>query len=518
MKKKSRRWPSAGLEVGRAAAVDLVGGGGDHRARRLAEDLGQPHDRHRAGGDQVLERLAGADRRQLVGVADEDDVGRLGEALEQHLGEAQVQHRGLVDDHQVGGQGVAGTVGRLATRHPLEQAVDRHRLVAGRLLHPPRRAPGRRAERQAQARRLGLGDDPLRAERLADARAAGEDRDAGGEGAAHRRPLLVGQPVAAVGFARLLAGVVVELGRLRRPLAQRRRHRHLAGQGRLAVDGLALEDEAGGAGEHLGIGGEPEQPRRALGQLGQRQEAVALLLGLGQRVDGGRLRPPGRLRRHVGGERDLVGAGEADAGHLGQPVGVLVQDGHRALAEAGVDRRRQVGEAVRRQLHVEVADGAARVPRFGRRRSLVLADAAQRGEDPLRVGGDRRQHALAVLVDQPLGPGAADVAQRGQVGDLPLAVGGVERHRALGAELAAVARVGLPLAADLGPVALAEVGHRPDQGEAFARLGLAHLEHRVAVVLGAEDDAEHLDGAAVGGGVGVEQGRGSVHPSKARPR
>ena len=123
-----------------------------------------------------------------------------------------------------------------------------------------------------------------------------------------------------------------------------------------------------------------------------------------------------------------------------------------------------------------------------------------------------------MLVDQPLGPGRADVAQRGQVGDLALAVGGVERQRALGAQLAAVAGVGLPLAADFGPVAGAEVGDRADQGEALARLGVLHLEHRVAVVLGAEDDAEHLDRAGVGGRVGVEEGRGAVHTLKASRR
>ena len=89
-----------------------------------------------------------------------------------------------------------------------------------------------------------------------------------------------------------------------------------------------------------------------------------------------------------------------------------------------------------------------------------------------------------MLVDQPLGPGGADVAQRGQVGDLALAVGGVERQRSLGAQLAPVAAVGLPLAADFGPVAGAEVGDRPDQREALAGVGLLHLEHRVAVVLG----------------------------------
>ena len=162
---------------------------------------------------------------------------------------------------------------------------------------------------------------------------------------------------------------------------------------------------------------------------------------------------------------------------------------------------------MRGELDVEVADGAAGVPGFGRRRGLVGADPPQRAEDALWVGGDLLQDALAVLVDQPFGPGGADVAQRGEVGDLPLAVGGVERQRSLGPQLAPVAAVGLPLAADFGPVAGAEVGDRPDQCEALSGAGLLHLEHRVAVVLGPEDDPDHLDRARVGGCIGVEEGR-----------
>ena len=209
MKKKSWSWSAAGLEVGRPALVDLVGGGGDHRARRLAEDLAQPDDRRDPGGDQVLERLAGADRRQLVGVADEDDVGRLGEAAEQHLGQAQVQHRGLVDDHQVGRQRVAGPEGRLAARHPLEHAGG---SSAPRARSPPRAAARRgrsgRRGRSSRSAASRLGDDRPRADGLADAGAAGEDRDPRGEGAAHRRPLLVGEAAR----AGVVAGVVVEVG------------------------------------------------------------------------------------------------------------------------------------------------------------------------------------------------------------------------------------------------------------------------------------------------------------------
>jgi len=72
----------------------------------------------------------------------------------------------------------------------------------------------------------------------------------------------------------------------------------------------------------------------------------------------------------------------------------------------------------------------------------------------------------------------------------------------------------LPLAADFGSVPFAKVGDGADQGEALASAGLLYLEHRVAVVVGPEDHPEHLDGAGVGGGVGVEQGGGRAHPSK----
>ena len=82
-------------------------------------------------------------------------------------------------------------------------------------------------------------------------------------------------------------------------------------------------------------------------------------------------------------------------------------------------------------------------------------------EDADRVGGDRPQDPLAVLVHQPLGPGRPDVAQRRQVGDAALAVGGVERQGAPGLQLAPVARVGLPVAADLGPLAGVQVGDGP---------------------------------------------------------
>jgi hypothetical protein len=132
----------------------------------------------------------------------------------------------------------------------------------------------------------------------------------------------------------------------------------------------------------------------------------------------------------------------------------------------------------------------------------------------VRIGGDCLQDSPAVLVDQSFRPGRADVPQRGEVGDAPLAVGRIERQGALGAQLAPVARVRLPVAAYFRPVANSQMGDGTDQCEPLARVGVLHLQHRVAVVFGAEDDAEHLDRSRVGRLVGVEQGCGAVHTPK----
>ena len=191
-----------------------------------------------------------------------------------------------------------------------------------------------------------------------------------------------------------------------------------------------------------------------------------------------------------------------------------MQDDQRALAEAGVDRRRQVRQPVRGKLHVQVADRPRGVPGLGRRRGLGGADPAQGGENAFRVGRDRAQHALAVLVEQPLRAGGADVAQAGQVGELPRPVGGVERQRPARLQLPPVARVGLPIAAHFGALAGAQVGDRADEREALAGLRVLDLQNRVSVVLGAEDHADHLDRAGVGGGIGVEEGGGVVHRAK----
>ena len=289
----------------------------------------------------------------------------------------------------------------------------------------------------------------------------------------------------------------------------------LRGVRQLPVGTGFVEKQATGADQDIGVRRQADQLGRAAGQLVDRQEGVTFLLGFRDREDRRGLGAPRRLGRDVGRQGDAVGAGEADPLDLREPVGVLVQDRHRAIAEAPVDRRRQMGQAVWGELDVEIADRPRGVPRVGGRGRLVCADTPQRAEDADRIGGDRAQHPLAVLVDQALGAGWADVPQRGQIGDPSLAVGGVERQGATGLQLPAVLRVRLPVPAHFGPVAGVQMGDRADQREALARVDLLHLEHRVAVVLGAKDHPQHLDRPGEGSRVGVEQGGCAVHAVKA---
>ena len=54
--------------------VDAVGVDDDAGLLGLAEDLGQAHPRDGAGGEQVAQDFAGADRGELVDVADQQQM------------------------------------------------------------------------------------------------------------------------------------------------------------------------------------------------------------------------------------------------------------------------------------------------------------------------------------------------------------------------------------------------------------------------------------------------------------
>ena len=139
-------------QVGDHPAVDVVRAGDDPASRRLPEDLGQPHDRNGVRGDHVGQYLPGSHRRQLVGVADDQQGGRFGHGVEQRAHQHDVDHRGLVDDQQVAVQRIFGVALEAAGgRVHIEQPVDGAGLHSGGLGHPPRGAARRRAQPQVDA-------------------------------------------------------------------------------------------------------------------------------------------------------------------------------------------------------------------------------------------------------------------------------------------------------------------------------------------------------------------------------
>ena len=174
--------------------IDPVGAGDDPALRGLAEDLGQPHDRHCAGRDHVGQDLPGSDGGKLIDVADDQQRGMVGDRLQQRLHQQDIDHGRLVDDQQVAFEWVvAAAFEAAALRIDLEQPVNGLGLEPGGFRHPLGGAAGRCAEQQVHA--LGRQDaqDGVDDGRLADARPAGDDQDLRQQGQSDGGDLAFGQ-------------------------------------------------------------------------------------------------------------------------------------------------------------------------------------------------------------------------------------------------------------------------------------------------------------------------------------
>ena len=181
----------------------------------LAEDVLQPGHGDRAGGDQLGERLARADRRELVGVADEHHVHRCADRAQERDQQLEVGHRRLIDDQQVV---VELVLGRAEAGHPAQRGVHGGGVEAGRLGHPPSGAAGRGDERDAGLLRPGRRADEPDRHRLAGARAAGDDRQLAGEREADRAGLLVGEDRRARPLREVMQNIAASLDRNPRDL------------------------------------------------------------------------------------------------------------------------------------------------------------------------------------------------------------------------------------------------------------------------------------------------------------
>ncbi len=121
-------------------------------------------DRSRSTADQVAEHRSGLDGGELVGVADQDQLGVGAHCFQQPGHQRQRDHRGLVDDDEVVGEVVVPVVPETAVRvgSPAEQAVQGRcrgsgwhvdavagkpgELLGYRFLHPCGCLAGRRGE------------------------------------------------------------------------------------------------------------------------------------------------------------------------------------------------------------------------------------------------------------------------------------------------------------------------------------------------------------------------------------
>ena len=277
--------------------------------------------------------------------------------------------------------------------------------------------------------------------------------------------------------------------------AKRLRDRDLGGVGALAVGAILVEDHAASSEQDLGLGRQAGQLRGSLAPARPPGDSSALPARLRRSR---RRRPPGRggrtraarrrrgrsCRRGRSRRRRPRSAGRGPRGGSPSP-------GRRTGDGSGPQGGRGRGAPVRRggpgsrgeacQDSAAAAACLALTPRSEPKTPAGSAAIAPRTASP--CSSTRRSARVGPMW-----------RSGRQVGDPALAVGGVEGQGALRPELPAVARVRLPVAADLGPLAGAEVGDGADQREPLAALDVLDLEHGVAVVLGAEDlVADHDD-------------------------
>ena len=344
-----------------------VGAAHDHAPGGLAEDVREPGARHDPALHQLGERLAGADRGELVGVSDEHDVRPPPDRPQERHEELEIRHRGLVDDQEVGLELVDR---RPLVRHPPERAVDGGGVAPGRLRHPAGGAAGRRHEHDRRGLLGRRGADQPDRRGLAGAGSAGDDREPGAERGPHRRPLLGRGHKVGIGGAsrhrqaRLRATqppyLLRELGLERRGLRAVRPD---------LVRAIDFEHQLAGGGhlaQHRRRRRRAAEQRGLRGELTHRQAGRAVLLRLGEHVHHPCARPGRRIGRHAARARDPVGRVEADPEHARELVRPAANDLVRALAVVLGDPRHEPGEPVRREQQVQLARGAQGVPRLDR--------------------------------------------------------------------------------------------------------------------------------------------------------
>ena len=458
----------------------------DQASLVLPIDARQAPGRQAAAVEQVREHAAGHHRRQLIGVADEHDARVGSDRLDELVRQRHVEHRQLVDDDQVGLERPL-----LVVREPVlervvaEQPVDRLRLAAGRLCESLGRAAGGGGERDLRAGALGELHDEAHDRRLADAGAAGQQRDARGEQAEHGFALQRVQLDAHAAFG------IGELALARQracPAAFGRdeprhvaRERALAGVQHRRVDEsraearlgllheLAPGDELVEAalevrGGHLAA----QQAIRGAQQFLARQARVSVRLGLLLREQHSGPRALHRVARHAEALSRAVGDLEADAADaVGEPIGILAQQrlavGAVAL-EHRLDLPRTQAEPVQERARPVRGEFAAHaLDEFRPHVGAQPGDARQLR----RIVTDGLERALSQAADDAAGQHLPDAWERTrrQVADETVGIARRQHAGGLELELSAVLAAVRPAAEQADAQALEGFGQRTHGGD-----------------------------------------------------
>ena len=439
--------------------VHLVGGLDDAALGRLPIDMGEPSDRHDSARDQIGEEIARSHGGELVRVADEEDVAMSGDRLEKGGHQAQIDHRGLVDDEEISRERAMAIAGKSHDRLILERAMQGEGLAPRALGEAFRRASRRGAEHRIHFLGGENFDKGAQDRCLADSGTSREDEKTFFRRAEDRVRLFVREPQRMMplkpcdrclrierrqGRGRLKEPRDPARDRLLRLMEVGRKDEHL-----LAVafhDDAAVEDEL--IQRHLKtLGFDFEKTCCFLEERGTGEGAVPLALRLFEGVENPCGEASGRLGRlaHLAG--DVVRGFEADPRDIaGEPVGIGAKDVHRFLTvgfEKSQGPRR--GEAVEVEENHDVAHRLLPFPGILDAEPARFADSRDFLE-PLRFFLDDAEGIVAEGRDDALGVGRTDTVDESAREEADDALGRVGRlgGDAGRVELAAETAVALP--------------------------------------------------------------------------
>ena len=120
----------------------------------LTENIFQTYNRHSARTDHILKHRACTHGRQLVNVTDENQTAAAGNCLKQMIGQADIEHRSLIDNNRFRIQRIAVilTEAQTVTRRLIfQQTMHRCCRMTGRISQPACGATGRRSQQNAAA-------------------------------------------------------------------------------------------------------------------------------------------------------------------------------------------------------------------------------------------------------------------------------------------------------------------------------------------------------------------------------